>query len=276
LNQLLPFKQVKKSVLSEKWIFSVVVLFLLIFFLKYSPVPDVSPEDEKRGFVVVDSFPHDPEAFTQGLAWDKGSVYEGTGKRGRSSLRRVDLQTGQVTKKIENKRKIFGEGITVFGDKIFQLTWKNKVVYTYDKDDFSLVRSYTYPRQGWGITHDNHDLIVSDGTSTIYFLHPETLREKRRISVRSGTKYVQYINELEYVQGKLYANIWKSDRMAIINMKSGAVERWVDFSSLRRQIGKESGPDVLNGIMYDPEGDRLFVTGKFLSRLFEIKLIPGE
>lgn len=258
----------------NKKVFGLVFLFLLFSLLGCSSESDVTPEDEKRGFVVVNSYPHDPKAFTQGLSWEKGVVYEGTGKRGRSSLRRVDLQTGRVKKKIKNEKHIFGEGITVFGENIYQLTWKDKVVYLYDKDDFGIVRSWSYPRQGWGITHDNHNLIVSDGTSTIYFLDPETLSERRRITVRSEKKSVKLLNELEYVKGKLYANIWKSDRIAIINVKNGIVEKWIDISSIRHQLPRDCKPEVLNGIMYDPDDDRLFVTGKFWPRLFEIRLLP--
>ena len=251
--------------------------FILIFFLFWLPgcsnAPVIKPK--QFSYVIVHSYPHDPMAFTQGLAWDQGIVYEGTGKRGRSSLRRVDLQTGRVEQEIDYEKDIFAEGITVFHNKIYQLTWKNKTVFVYDKHDFAIIKSWRFPREGWGITHDNRNLIVSDGTSTLYFLDPETLSERRRIAVHDNSGRVKYLNELEYVKGSVYANVWKSNRIAIINPDNGVVEGWVDLSRLREQLICDKPPNVLNGIMYDPEGNRLFVTGKLWPTLFEIRLVPG-
>ena len=251
-------------------------LFIFLFFGLAGCSTEPLIEPKKFSYRVVGSYPHDPTAFTQGLAWDKGIVYEGTGKRGNSSLRRVDLQTGNIEQQIDYKKTIFAEGITVFQDRIYQLTWKNKSVFMYDKHTFSLLKSWKFPGEGWGITHDNQNLIVSDGTATLYFLDPETLNEKRRISVRDNTGPIESLNELEYIKGTVYANIWKLNRIAIINPKSGIVEGWINLAGLREQMKYDNQPDVLNGIMHDPEGDRLFVTGKLWSTLFEIKIIPGQ
>ena len=225
-------------------------------------------------YSIVQEFPHDPEAFTQGLAWDKGNVYEATGLYGQSSLRRVELHTGKVELKHDYDRQIFAEGITIFEDKIYQLTWKNKRIFQYDKNDFSLIRSYEFPYQGWGITHDNEQLIVSDGTAKLYFLDPNTLSEKGRIFVHDDQGQVSRLNELEYVDGKIYANIWKTDRIAIISPKDGVVTSYLDLSGLSTYMKSENKPDVLNGIMYDSVDDRLFVTGKLWPSLFEIKVVP--
>lgn len=225
-------------------------------------------------YSIVQEFPHDPEAFTQGLAWDKGNVYEATGLYGQSSLRRVELHTGKVELKHDYDQQIFAEGITIFEDKIYQLTWKNKRVFQYDKNDFTLIRSHEFPYQGWGITHDNEQLIVSDGTAKLYFLDPQTLSEKRRIFVHDDQGQVGRLNELEYVNGKIYANIWKTDRIAIISPKDGVVTSYLDLSGLSTNMKSENKPDVLNGIMYDSLDDRLFVTGKLWPSLFEIKVVP--
>lgn len=225
-------------------------------------------------YLIVNEFPHDPQAFTQGLAWDKGNVYEGTGLYGQSSLRRVNLQTGKVELQRDYDKQIFAEGITIYDDKIYQLTWENNRIFQYDKQDFSLIRSWNFPYQGWGITHDNEQLIVSDGTAKLYFLDPQTLVEIRRIFVHDHQGLVSRLNELEYINGKIYANIWKKDRISIIDPEDGVVECYLDLSGLSSHMRNEKETDVLNGIMYDPEGDRLFVTGKFWPSLFEIKTVP--
>lgn len=226
-------------------------------------------------YFIVQEFPHDPMAFTQGLAWHKGNVYEGTGLYGQSSLRRVDLHTGIVELKREYDQQIFAEGITVYEEKIYQLTWKNNRVFQYDKNDFSLIKSWKFPYQGWGITHDKEELIISDGTATLYFLDPENLAEKRKILVRDDQGQVSRLNELEYVKGKIYANIWKTDLIAIINPTNGIVTGYLDLSGLSATMKSEKEPDVLNGIMYDAVNDRLFVTGKLWPSLFEITVVTA-
>jgi glutamine cyclotransferase len=240
-------------------------------------VPSAEEQDAPKMFsaVVVNRYPHDRKAFTQGLAWDRGTVYSGTGLYGRSSLRQVDLKTGRVKRKIEYKQHIFAEGITVFQDSVYQLTWKNGLVFQYDKKDFSLIRSWKYPRQGWGITHDNRHLITSDGSASLYFLDPKTLAEKKRITVHDDQDEVDQLNELEYIKGSVYANVWQTERIAVINPETGAVTAWLDLTSICRRIKAEARKaDVLNGIMYDPATDRLFVTGKLWPALFEIRVVP--
>ena len=259
-------------ILATRVLLSSLYIFFLLGPSGCSNQPDIKAE--KFSYLIVNSFPHDPMAFTQGLAWDQGIVYEGTGQLGKSSLRKVELQTGKIEQKIDNAEDIFGEGITVYQNKIYQLTWKNKTAFVYDKSGFTLIKSYHYPRQGWGITNDAKNLIVSDGTATLYFLNPETLTEQRNIKVHDNSEDIKYLNELEYIKGKIYANIWNSDKIAIINPNDGRVEGWIDLSGLREQLVSDQKIDVLNGIMYDKEESRLFVTGKFWPTLFEIKLIP--
>ena len=222
-------------------------------------------------YKVIASYPHDSEAFTQGLAIDDGLLYEGTGRYGFSSLRWVDLHTGKPIKEQTLPRKYFGEGITVFDDKIIQLTWKSNVGFVYDKSSFRLLREFIFSKEGWGITHDGTSLIMSDGTAILRFLDPESFEEKRRINIVDDSGPVGKLNELEYVKGKIYANVWQADKIAIIDPESGRVTGWLDMSGL---LGKERGShsvDVLNGIAYDPEKDSLYVTGKLWPRLFEIK-----
>lgn len=262
-----------QSLSATRRLFPLVPCIVLLFWVAgFAGQPDPTPE--KYTYKIVNRFPHDQQAFTQGLEWDQGAVYEGTGKLGHSSLRRVDLKTGAVQQRIDYPDNIFGEGITVFQDKIYQLTWKNRILFVYNKDDLSLVETFSYPREGWGLTHDRRDLIASDGTSTIYFLAPETLVERRRITAQDNGRQIQDLNELEYIDGRIFANIFRSDRIAMINPENGAVEGWIDLSGLREELSLDNPEAVLNGIMFDKEGDRLFITGKFWPTLFEIRLVP--
>ncbi len=223
---------------------------------------------------VVNVYPHDPKAFTQGLAFDEGALYEGTGLLARSSLRRVELETGQVLQRHDLPAHLFGEGVTVFGDRIIQLTWKSHVGLMYDKETFERQRDFTYPTEGWGLTHDGQRLIISDGSSTLHFLDPETLEEIGWIDVHDDGIPVTRLNELEYVQGEVFANVWKTDLVARIDPETGQVVGWIGLAGLLSPEDRDGPIDVLNGIAYDPENDRLFVTGKLWPRLFEIKLVP--
>ncbi|MCI5157913.1 MAG: glutaminyl-peptide cyclotransferase [Candidatus Electrothrix sp. AUS1_2] len=225
---------------------------------------------------IVHRYPHDRKAFTQGLVWDRGTVYEGTGLYGRSSLRRVDLESGRIKQQREYNRQIFAEGVTVFQDAVYQLTWKNNLVFQYDKKDLSQINSWKYPRQGWGLTHDGQSLIASDGTADLFFLDPETLSLQGRITVYDDRGEVDRLNELEYIKGSLYANVWMTERIAVISPETGRITTWLDLSPICRQIrAEDKQADVLNGIMYDPATDRLFVTGKLWPALFEIRVIPA-
>ena len=233
----------------------------------------IGSEPTHYTYNVVHVYPHDDAAFTQGLVYVGGFLYEGTGRYGQSTLRRVELQTGNVIQLHSLSDNLFGEGITVFGDKIFQLTWKSNRGFVYDKNSFEVLQSFNYPTEGWGITNDNSRLIMSDGTSTLYFLDPETFQITGQVEVY-GEESVDEINELEYVNGSVYANIWHEDKIAVINPETGQVTAWIDLSGIND--AENVGENVLNGIAYDSEGDRLFVTGKCWSKIFEIKLVSAE
>lgn len=225
-----------------------------------------------HSYRIVNTYPHDPQAFTQGLVFDKGFLYEGTGLYGRSSLRKVDLQTGKILKRYELPSHFFGEGLTIFGDQIIQSTWKSNVAFVYDKHSFRLLQVFKYPKESWGITHDGSRLIMSDGTSNLRFLDPRTFKETGRIEVRDTSGPVGRLNELEYVQGEIYANVWRTDRIARISPHSGKITGWIDLTGLLGPQDRYESVDVLNGIAYDAENDRLFVTGKLWPKLFEIDL----
>jgi len=227
-------------------------------------------------YKIVNIYPHDRNAFTQGLVFENGFLYEGTGLRGRSSLRKVKLETAEVLQQRTLGYEFFGEGVTIYGNKIIQLTLRAKVGFVCDKDSFELLEQFNYPTEGWGITHDGKRLIMSDGTSTLYFLSPETFEEIGRIKVKDNNGPVTGLNELEYVQGQIYANIWKTDRIAQINPQSGKVTGWIELRGLLNPKDDGYLVDVLNGIAYDAMNDRLFVTGKLWPKLFEIKLVLPE
>jgi glutamine cyclotransferase len=227
-------------------------------------------------YQIINTYPHDRNAFTEGLAFDNGSLYESTGRYGSSSLRKVALPTGDVLQLYKLPVEYFGEGISIYDDTIVQLTWQSHTGFIYNKDSFSLLRHFSYPTEGWGITYDGKHLIMSDGTSTLHLLNPDTQKFAGEIDIRDDNKPVNMLNELEYVNGKIYANVWKTDRIAIIEPKNGNVTNWIDLSGLL-QTQNYSGPiDVLNGIAYDPQSDRLFVTGKLWPFLFEIKVIAKD
>lgn len=222
------------------------------------------------GYKIVKAYPHDPFAFTQGLVYENGVLYEGTGLYGQSTLRMVELETGRVLKIRQLEPQYFGEGITLWKEQIVQLTWREHKGFIYHKASFDLLKEFSYATEGWGITHDGKRLIMSDGSAHLYFLDPETLTEIGRITVKEGERPVARLNELEFIKGKLYANIWQTDRIAIISLETGQVEAWIDLTGL---LGERTGSeDVLNGIAYDAQGDRLFVTGKLWPKLFHIVL----
>jgi glutaminyl-peptide cyclotransferase len=224
---------------------------------------------------VVNVYPHDPNAFTQGLVFDGEMLYEGTGLNGRSSLRRVNLTSGEVLQQVDLEPAYFGEGIVVWGDQIIQLTWQNQLGFIYDKTTFEQLRTFTYPTQGWGITHDGRRLIMSDGSAKLYFWDPETLTPVDAVDVYDLNGPVYQLNELEYIDGEIWANIWQTDRIARIDPVTGQVLGWIDLSGLLTPE-ERARADGLNGIAYLSEGDRLFVTGKLWPKLFEIRLKPAS
>lgn len=235
----------------------------------------VSGEPAEYTYQIVNTFPHDPRAFTQGLEFRDGYLYESTGMNGTSSVRKVVLETGKVLQKIDIPDIYFGEGITITNNQIVELTWKSGKGFVYDIDHFKLLRSFDYPGEGWGLTHDAANIYMSDGSSQLRVWDPSTLQEKARITVRDRDRTVTELNELEYVRGEIYANVWQTERIVRINPKDGRVTGWIDCRNLLLPNEKE-GTDVLNGIAYDAARDRLFVTGKLWPKLFEIKVVPKK
>ena len=224
-----------------------------------------------QSYRVVRAYPHDRTAFTQGLEFRAGFLYEGTGQVGRSWLRKVELETGKVVQEISLPAPHFGEGITVIDQKIVQLTWQSHRGFVYDQASFRLLRTFEYAGEGWGLTNDGRQIFMSDGSAAIRCLDPATQQEKRRFTVHEGTRPVVSLNELEYVHGEIYANVWQTDRIVRFSPQDGRVLGWIDLAGLLPS-SERAGTDVLNGIAYDALGDRLFVTGKLWPKLFEIRV----
>jgi glutamine cyclotransferase len=237
------------------------------------PTASSSSSAPVAGYRVVRVYPHDPQAFTQGLTYVDGVLYEGTGLNGRSSIRKVRLENGEVLQIQKIDSQYFGEGITVLGDRLFSLTWQSGVGFIYDRASFTRAGTFTYRGEGWGLTHDGTRLIMSDGTATLRFLDKATQKENGRLQVRDGAVPVMNLNELEYVKGEVLANVWQTHRIARISPKTGMVTGWIDLEGLLNPRDAQ-GVDVLNGIAYDAAGDRLFVTGKYWPKLFEIAIVP--
>lgn len=227
------------------------------------------------GYQIVRAYPHDAAAFTQGLQYVDGVLYEGTGLNGRSSIRKVELETGKVLQKRDVPSEHFGEGITIWKNDLIELTWQTHVALVYDRTTFQPRKQFAYPGEGWGLTHDGVNLIMSDGTSELRWLDPVTFAEKRRVKVIAAGAPLKNLNELEYVKGEVFANVWQTDYVARIAPDTGIVTAYIDLRGLlspaERAIAESQG-GVLNGIAYDAAHDRLFVTGKLWPKLFEIKL----
>ena len=228
-------------------------------------------------FRIIHTFPHDSTAFTQGLAWRDGFLYEGTGLKGASSLRKVRLETGEVVKRLDLAPDLFGEGITFYRNEILQLTWLSEKGFVYDADDFRLLRQFSYRGEGCGLASNgpSNEIFMSDGTAEIRVLDGGTLTEKRRFTVRDGAKLIDQLNELEYVEGEIFASVWQSDRIARISPQTGQVLGWIDLTGLLSPMYRREGGAVLNGIAYDPIHKRLFVTGKLWPAVFEIRLLSA-
>lgn len=255
-----------------------------------SPNPNINSSPAKRtplpvyGYEVVKTYPHDPAAYTQGLLFHNGFLYEGTGQEGRSSLRKVEIETGKVLQKFDLPRESFGEGIALLGDKIYQLTWQEGVARVFNLEDFKLVREFSYQGEGWGITTDGTNLFMTDRTHIMRVLNPETFKSVRMLAVmREDGKPLMNINELEYVKGEIWSNIWHSEdpevlgkpnHIARIDPATGKLLGWINLDGISPDDVKRSQENTLNGIAYDPASDRIFVTGKNWRKLFEIKLTP--
>ena len=253
------------------------MLFGALVIVACAPQPLTTPalaetptSPTRYGFRVVNTYPHDPGAFTQGLVYENGYLYEVTGLRGQSTLRRVDLNSGEVVQSLALNPELFGEGITLFGDRIIQLTLSAGLGFVYDRVSFTKLEEFSFTPEGWGITHDGRQLIMSDGTAELRFLDPDSFQETGRLLVTDDGIPVPMLNELEYVEGEIYANVWQTDRIVRISPDTGALIGWIDLTGLRAENPRAG---VLNGIAYDSEGQRLFVTGKNWPELFEISLI---
>ena len=263
----------------KKQKYSIIIGCYLFTFLTFSIFNLVYSEEKQcatMNFCLTNTYPHDPNAFTQGLIYHQGVLYESTGLWGRSSLRKVALTTGEVLQIKELDKRYFGEGLTLWQEQLIQLTWRSNQGFVYQRKSFEVLDTFTYPTEGWGLTHDGKQLIMSDGTDKLYFLEPTTFKRLGSIAVFFMTndeekQPVKYLNELEYVENEIWANIWYQDVIARISPQTGEVLGWLDLAPLRT-IVKMPKKDVLNGIAYDKSQKRIFVTGKLWPKLFEIQL----
>ena len=246
--------------------------------LAASSVPEL--QAQKRApvetFRVVNTYAHDAAAYTQGLIYHQGFLFESTGLNGQSTLRKVKLETGEVVQQHRLDTAYFAEGLTEWNGQLVQLTWRSNIAFVYDLASFALRRTFTYTGEGWGLTRDREGFILSDGTEQLRFLHPGTFREVRRVTVTDGGVPVRDLNELEYVRGEVFANVWHTDRIARISPESGRVVGWIDLRGLMSTGYRLDSEAVLNGIAYDAANNRLFVTGKLWPRLFEIEVVPRK
>jgi glutamine cyclotransferase len=236
-------------------------------------VPPGISKAPQQTFTVVRSYPHDPKAFTQGLEFFGGVLYESTGLIGRSSVRKLDLETGKVIQEVPLQRDYFGEGMTITAGKLFQLTWRDRTGFVYDANTLKFIRNFAYFGEGWGLTHEPGALIMSDGTSTLRFLELTRFQERRRVKVTDGGVPIERLNELEWVRGEVWANVWETDYIVRISPKDGRVLGWINLKGLMGGPAAKLSPEaVLNGIAYDAQKGRIFVTGKLWPRLFEIQV----
>lgn len=239
---------------------------------KVGDAPASNAPAPKYGYQILNIFPHDSNAFTQGLILVDGKLLESTGQEGSSSLRSVELETGKVLKKVDVPPPYFAEGIAVLNGKVYQLTWQHGVGFIYDLQTFERAGQFEYQGEGWGLTTDGQSLILSDGSNKLKFLDPASFRVTRTISVVDGTTPVDQLNELEFIKGEIYANVWHADRVAVIDPQTGRVKAWLDLTNLMPEGELRSEEAVLNGIAYDQANDKFYVTGKLWPRLFEIKV----
>jgi glutaminyl-peptide cyclotransferase len=255
-------------------------LAILASCAKKEPEPTSKPESTtpaptvpNASYEIIATYPHDAKAFTEGLQFYKGELYESTGLNGHSTLRRVELKTGKVLQSIDIDSKYFGEGFVIFGDKIYQLTYTSQTGFVYDLKSFKQLSTWGYQGEGWSMTTDGSDLIMSNGTDKIQFLDPNSLSVVKSVSVQEAGMPLTYVNELEYIKGEIWANIWQTSRIVRFDPATGEVKGWIDLAGLLTP-SETQGTDVLNGIAYDAEHDRIFVTGKNWPKLFEIKVKP--
>ncbi len=260
--------------MSKMRLLPAIITSLLIYisctrsFTPLSPIPDVN-----YSYRIIQEYPHQQNAFTQGLVFYNGYLYEGTGLYGYSSLRKVEIDNGEVLQMQNLASQYFGEGITIFQNKIYQLTWQSGTGFVYDLDTFTLLDQFYYSGEGWGLTTDGNSLIMSDGTSYLYFLEPGSYEKTNRIQVRDNGKPVTHLNELEYIEGEIFANVWLTNKIVRISPLTGEVLGWLDFYGILPSNECPKQIDVLNGIAYDAASKHVFITGKLWCKLFMIELI---
>lgn len=265
------------SVKSTNYLILVLALALSCFQCGNGDVPpkataNANGPPAKYGYQIVNIWPHDSNAFTQGLILMDGKLLESTGEEGRSSLRRVELETGKVLKKVDVPVPYFAEGIAMLNGKVYQLTWQHHIGFIYDAETFERTGQFNYAGEGWGLTTDGQSLILSDGSTRIRFINPADFTVTKTISVTDGSTPIDQLNELEYVNGEIYANVWHDNRIAVINPQNGHVNSWIDLNGLMPEGELHDPEAVLNGIAYDQANNKLFVTGKLWPRLFEIRV----
>jgi glutamine cyclotransferase len=234
-------------------------------------VPPAASHAPLYRYQIVHSYPHDSEAFTEGLEYRDGFLYESTGLNGKSSIRKVKIETGEVVQNRNISKDYFGEGITFWKDDLFELTWISEIAFVYDAKTFAAKKTFAYKGEGWALTHNGDSLIMSDGTAELRFLDPATFKERRRITVTDGGVPIKYVNELEWIKGEIFANVYTTDYIARVNPSNGHVTGWIDIRGMLPR--QNDGNTVPNGIAYDAEHDRLFITGKNWPTLFEIRLV---
>jgi glutamine cyclotransferase len=238
------------------------------------PAAGAAPETRARllDFEVVNDYPHDPNAFLQGLLWHEGFLYESTGLYGQSTLRRVDLPTGRILKSISLSSELFGEGLALVGERLIQLTWTSKLGFVYDRNSFALERRFTYATEGWGLTYDGKMLIMSDGSSDLTYLDPVTFSPGRKLAVTMNERPVDGLNELEFIDGTIWSNVWQTDLILCIDPGTGRANSYLNLRGILPDKMRTGREDVLNGIAYDARQKRIFVSGKLWPRIFEIRL----
>jgi len=248
---------------------------ICLIFLAIVPVVFVSAQEEllRYDYRIINSYPHNINAFTQGLIYHQGNLYEGTGKNGQSSLSKIDLETGEVLLATRLSNRYFGEGIEIVRDRIFQLTWRSHLVFVYDASNFEQLDTHYNATEGWGLAYDGDALVLSDGSATLRFMDPDSFVPLREVEVTLNGNPIQNLNELEYIDGEVWANVWQTDYILRIDPETGVVNSLVDLTGLSEQTQLGSNEAVLNGIAWDQDDERLFVTGKHWSNLFEIELV---
>jgi glutamine cyclotransferase len=272
----MPFRKRRKQ--RNRWILPVAGTMILVVSASWTITRSGAGATQTTtgmDYEILARHPHDPNAYTQGLYFDDGFLIEGTGQYGRSNLRRVQIEDGRVVAQVAIPPRFFGEGIAPVGDRIFQLTWTSGLGFVYDSETFEQVGQFRYPGEGWGLTTNGSALIMSDGSAWLRFLDPDTFNELRRIEVRGPAGPVDELNELEFVNGSVYANVWFSNHILRISPETGEVLDDIDFTDLVTEVRPSDSDAVLNGIAYDSAEDRFFITGKLWPTMFEIRLSPA-